>query len=107
MFTGIKAQTPRTLAQMRHCATRYEMVLYLDTHYIRLGFFERKTKASLLRALVSAGRTLYANGEISKHDPDLDSPIHANTKAATMLGDRLRTVWSGHTERDVRSRIGD
>jgi len=85
------------LEAIRHYATRYEVALSCsDGRRMLVCYTPRKSRAGLLDAIQSRGRTILA------HLPDLPDDARTTYAAATgfSLGDGARVHFTGRTQRD-------
>lgn len=92
----MKPATPRTLEQMQHYATRYEVAIEIDGESTVVGYTVRKTRGMLVMyAQDYMDRLLTALGD------DADNPVKY-TKSSLQFSATVRVYYTGRTERDAR-----
>jgi len=91
---------PRTLDQLVHRATRYEVLVSVDGDVVgRIAFSGRKSRANLMENIGDNANFIRS----FTTEDDLDAPCQ-KTAARIKLGVKGRIqVYYGTTERDVRS----
>ena len=95
----ITSPAPRILTEMQRYGTSYEIALTANGYETRLGFTERNTKATLLKAAQeNADQVLALLG-----DWDGDATY---TKMKGWTFGPARVHFTGRTERDVASAMG-
>ncbi len=90
--------TPRTLTQMQHCATSYEVAVTAHGNTISLGFTERKTRRVLLHMAQANGAAILAR------IGGWDGEVTYNSAQGWTFGP-VRIHFTGRTERDVASEM--
>lgn len=91
--------TPRTLEQMQHYATTYEVVVETaDGTKFTAAFMNQKNKHALIAVARDNSETILAA------IPDSDDPEWSYTrKSGLSFGPYARVYYTGRTERDVRN----
>ena len=84
---------PRTLAQMQHRPTSYEVAYTYQGATVRLGFTQRKTKAVLLSMARTGGHVLACLGA-------WDGEAQYSSTIGWTFGP-VRVHFTGRTERDL------
>ena len=90
--------TPRTLTQIQHCATSYEVAVTAHGNTVRLGFTERKTRAVLLHMAQANSAAILAQLN------DWDGEAEYSMAQGWVFGP-ARIHFTGRTERDVASEM--
>ncbi len=90
---------PRTLTEMLHYGTSYEIALIANGYETRLGFTERKTRGTLLKvAQKNADQVLALLG-------GWDGDAAYSSTTGWTFGP-ARVCYTGRTERDVANAMG-